>query len=63
MAVMQAVATWRCKCGIRIKVTAEIDTNAPLKTQVATCPHCGDGQTVYADKIITVRQDTLEVRD
>jgi len=51
------VASWRCKCGIRVKVLAEVDPSQPPATQIASCPKCGDSQSVEGDKIVSVTED------
>jgi len=49
------VATWRCKCGARIAVRAEIDRERPLReTVIASCPDCGDTQAIQAHRIVEV---------
>jgi hypothetical protein len=48
------VATWRCKCGTRVKVIAETDRAKPTATVIAACPDCGDEQEVYAHRVISV---------
>jgi hypothetical protein len=41
------VAVWRCKCGLRVKVVAEADTNQPPSREVvASCPKCGEPRSV-----------------
>jgi hypothetical protein len=56
---MTTVSTWRCQCGITIKVVGECDGQSkPPPTQVATCPKCGNRQNVHADKIIAVTDDS-----
>jgi hypothetical protein len=55
---MTTVSTWRCKCGISIKVVTEMDRTKPAATQIAVCPNCGDGQEVYGDKILSITDDT-----
>jgi len=52
--MMNSVSTWRCKCGVRIKVVAEAHENKPAATQTAVCPSCGDEQAVYGEKIISI---------
>jgi len=52
------VALWRCKCGMRVKVVAEADSNRPLATQVALCPKCGEPRFIHAEKIISVIQES-----
>ena len=54
------VASWRCKCGIRVKVVAEVDPSQPPARQVAACPNCGESRNVQADKIISVTEDISE---
>jgi len=51
------VASWRCKCGIRVKVLADVDPSQPPATQIASCPKCGDSQSIEGDKIVSVTED------
>jgi len=53
--MITGVATWRCKCGVSVKVVTETDRakSAPDRL-IASCPNCKDQQVVYADRIITV---------
>jgi hypothetical protein len=51
------VASWRCKCGIRVKVLAEVDPSQPPARQIASCPNCGESRNVQADEIISVTED------
>jgi len=55
------VALWRCKCGVRLKVVAEADSNRPHSTQVAVCPKCGDPRFIHAEKIISVIPENSEI--
>jgi hypothetical protein len=55
---MTNVSTWRCKCGITIKVVTEMDRTKPANTQVAVCPKCGDKQAVHGDKILSIADDS-----
>jgi hypothetical protein len=49
------VATWRCKCGVTVKVITEADRSRIIQDRhEAQCPNCGDKQTVYADRILEV---------
>jgi Zn finger protein HypA/HybF involved in hydrogenase expression len=49
------VATWRCKCGVTVKVITEADRSRIIEDRhEAQCPNCGDAQTVYADRILEV---------
>src|SRR5262245_58713547 len=54
------VALWRCKCGTRIKVIAEIDSSPPA-TQMASCPQCHETRPISVDRIITVMKDSSDV--
>jgi len=58
--MVEIVASWRCKCGIRVKVVAEADSTAASATKIASCPSCGHRHPIYADKIISVTEDTSE---
>ena len=52
------VATWRCKCGVTVKVITEADHSRIIEDRhEAQCPNCGDTQTVYADRILEVTMD------
>ena len=50
-------ASWRCRCGIRVKVLAEADPSRPPATRIASCPKCGESQSIEADKIVSVTED------
>jgi hypothetical protein len=52
--------SWRCKCGTRLKVVAEVDETQRTATAVATCPSCGDKQTIHAQRIISITTDKGE---
>ena len=54
MPIMHAAATWSCRCGAKLKVIGELDTTAPLTSQYAACPKCGDQQRVYVERILAV---------
>ena len=58
--MVRIIASWRCKCGIRVKVLAEADPSQPPATQIASCPKCGDSQSVQGEKIVSVTQDISE---
>ena len=54
--MIKGVATWRCKCGVTVKVITEIDRarmNEDVRLE-AQCPNCGDRQIVYAHRILAV---------
>ena len=53
----EIIASWCCKCGVRVKVISQVDPNQPPATQIAYCPKCGDSQTVQGDKIVSVTED------
>jgi hypothetical protein len=52
------VASFRCKCGIRVKVLAEADPSQPPATQTVACPRCGESESIQADKIVSVTENT-----
>jgi hypothetical protein len=58
MPLLKTVATWRCQCGIGIKVVGETDRTKPVSLQMAACPNCGFQQAIYVDEIISVTDDT-----
>jgi hypothetical protein len=58
--MITSVSTWRCKCGIRIKVVGETDRRQPHVTSVAECPNCGDEQIIYAARIVSTTQESDE---
>jgi len=54
--MIKGIATWRCKCGVNVKVITETDRtriNEAVRQEVQ-CPHCGDRQIVYAHRILEV---------
>src|SRR5262245_17609823 len=51
------VASWRCKCGTRVKVIAEADSTPAFATRIASCPNCGHRHPIHADKIMSVTED------
>ncbi len=53
--MITGVATWRCKCGVTVKVITELDPSRVIEDRhEAQCPNCGDKQIVYAHRIIEV---------
>jgi hypothetical protein len=54
-------STWRCKCGVRVKVISQTPQDRPSATQTAACPKCGDSQLVYGETILSITVDE-EVR-
>jgi hypothetical protein len=57
----RTVALWRCKCGTYVKVVAEVGFSSPAR-RTASCPTCHEACSIAADKIISVTEDTFEVR-
>ena len=53
------IASWRCKCGIRVKVVAEADPSQPPATQTAVCPNCGESRAIQGDKLVSVTEDRV----
>jgi hypothetical protein len=58
--MVEIVASWRCKCGIRVKVIGEAHSTRASATQIASCPSCGHRHPIHADKIISVTEDMSE---
>jgi hypothetical protein len=54
-----AIATWLCKCGVTVKVKTEAKRTQPMITVQATCPNCGDQQTVYGHHIVSVTHELV----
>lgn len=61
-AMTTSVSTWRCKCGVRIKVVAEMDIAemdiADETTIVVKCPRCGEAQVISAERLVAVSTDS-----
>src|SRR5262249_44568510 len=57
----RTVVLWRCKCGTYVKVVAEAGFSSPA-SQMASCPTCHEARSISADKIISVTEDTFDVR-
>jgi hypothetical protein len=57
--MIKGVATWRCKCGHRVKVITETDRSriADVDRLPAACPNCGDKQIIYAHRILSVKTE------
>jgi hypothetical protein len=55
--MITSVSTWRCKCGIRIKVIGESDPANAGQTVKAACPKCGDEQVINAMKLVSITTD------
>jgi len=52
--MIRTVSTWRCRCGVNIKVVGETERAEPLATALAECPSCGDLQVIYSRRIISI---------
>ena len=64
--MIHSVSIWRCKCGVRVKVVAELDENKPRATALASCPNCNELQMMNANRIIATIEtlpDASEVED
>jgi len=48
------VSGWRCKCGVRITVVAEMAMEELPEPVSVACPKCGDAHTIDADKVISI---------
>ena len=63
--MITSVATWRCKCGVTIKVVTETDrARSEEHARVAvSCPKCGDEQSLYAHRIVSITTETRMAPD
>jgi ribosomal protein S27E len=56
--MITSIASWICKCGVRVKAVTETDKgriSQPVSHTVkAKCPACGDEQDVYAHRVVSV---------
>lgn len=59
MSAITTISAWLCKCGTGVKVISECDHARPDAKQAVACPSCGDTQLVFADKIISITDDTF----
>ena len=57
---MNAVFSWRCKCGVRVKAVGETDPDNPLAQCTVQCPDCREEQTLSASKIVSVTNERDE---
>jgi hypothetical protein len=58
---MKAVFSWRCKCGVRVKVVGETDSDNPTAKTTVICPSCADEQIIGASKVLSVTKDEDEI--
>ena len=56
---MRNTSSWRCKCGIRLKVLTTLDPSKPTDQLPVKCPHCGDQQTVYGYEVISIETEMV----
>jgi len=52
--MITTVSTWRCKCGLRVKVVSELKRENGGEKLMVACPNCGDKELIYADRIVSV---------
>jgi hypothetical protein len=58
--MVRAVFTWRCKCGVRVKVIGETNQKNPMTTSAVKCPACGEEQIIVASKVFSVSEERDE---
>jgi hypothetical protein len=58
--MIHSVSTWRCTCGVRVKVVSEVDENKPRATALASCPNCNEPHMMNANRIIAISHQTIE---
>ena len=58
--MIYSVSVWRCKCGVRVKVVAELDENKPRATAFTSCPNCNELHMLNAKTIVLVSHQTIE---
>jgi len=62
--MITSTSTWRCKCGVRVKVVSQTPKAEPTATQVAACPQCGDKQMIYGKTILsTTAEEEAPIQD
>jgi hypothetical protein len=59
--MINAVFSWRCKCGLRIKVVGEIDRDNPTAKSKVKCPRCNFEQIIAASRVLSVTRDQDEI--
>jgi hypothetical protein len=52
--MITSISTWRCKCGVRVKVVSQTPKAEPTAAGKATCPNCGDSQVIYGKTILSI---------
>jgi hypothetical protein len=58
--MIHSVSVWRCKCGVRVKVVAELDENKLRATAFTSCPNCNEPHMMNANRIVLVSHQTIE---
>jgi hypothetical protein len=58
---MNAVFSWRCKCGLSIRVIGESEEANPTVKSAVRCPSCDDEQIIAASHVISVTPDQDEI--
>jgi hypothetical protein len=58
---MNAVFSWRCKCGLSIRVIGETERASPTVKSTVRCPSCNDEQIIAASNVISVTRDQDEI--
>ena len=59
MTGLRSVSSWRCRCGVSLKVVAEGNANPQTATDTAvvTCPRCQHEERIFANRIISVTEE------
>jgi hypothetical protein len=52
--MINTIASWKCKCGVRVKVVSETDRSRPSEKITVSCPDCGDQQIIDTHRIVSV---------
>jgi hypothetical protein len=58
--MVTAVFSWRCKCGIRVKVIGETEGDNRTARTAVKCPGCDEEQILRASRVISVLQENEE---
>jgi hypothetical protein len=62
--MITSTSTWRCKCGVRVKVVSQTPNAEPTSTQFAARPQCGDKQMIYGKTILSATtEDGRPIQD
>jgi len=55
--MIRAVFSWRCRCGVRVKVIGETEQQNSMAESVVKCPRCSNEQIIGTSKVISVIQE------